>query len=92
MADQWEHMSVRAIYQDSRTVELWTVSGPEYRRSERDVEDQIGDQGLALLDKLGQQGWELVSTEQAPAGSSVLRTFWLKRPAEGAGSGWGYAP
>jgi hypothetical protein len=77
--ETWEHMRVGAVQHQSQTVELWTVSGPRYFRRDRDVSPEPGDQGLALLDELGRQGWELVSTEQAPTGSAQLHTYWLKR-------------
>lgn len=72
-------MSVRAMYDDDgKTRELYTVGPTSSHFAGRNVEDRLGDQGLELLNKLGEEGWQLVSTETEPAGRWQRRIFWLK--------------
>jgi len=96
MAEQWEHMAVRAFYDKTRTTDLYTITAPEYRRSGRDVDSSVvdRDQGLELVNKLGREGWQLVSTEVVPTQSDdTVRMYWLKRRVEATGGGgWVQTP
>lgn len=77
--DTWEYLLVRVA---SGGV------GKEYVLEPRqDVQANLQNVGhsqtVALLDDLGAQGWELVQAD-IPG-----ETYWLKRPRQNTGGGWG---
>jgi hypothetical protein len=77
LIERWEYMFVLAVEMD-RAARLSTVSP---RGEMAVVDDKQANQGrtLALLNELGQQGWQLVSLDHTTAKQSTSRTYWLKR-------------
>lgn len=80
--EKWEHMSVHAIERTGDSWQLWTVGAPGFTR--RGVDPLSTDPSviapMELLGSLGEEGWELVDTDERSVGTGLTRySFYLKR-------------
>ncbi|TFV49532.1 hypothetical protein [Blastococcus sp. TF02A-35] len=73
--EQWEHLLVRVVPLPGGGGRQYVLS-PMQSDLQANLHNVGPDHTVALLDELGEDGWELLSVDVASD------TYWLKRPAQ----------
>jgi hypothetical protein len=82
MAERWEHIAVRSYNEprDGYDRKWWVeIHQPDGSTENAGLEDNGTTELVVLLNRLGAEGWQLVSTEVTRTSNYTMRTMWLHR-------------